>query len=219
MSTSARSPWLDVPLADYESHMSLPAIAQADFVARRFADVLHRFRPESVAVIGCAGGNGFDRIDPAVTKRTVGVDLNPGYIATASARWLGRIPGLEFHVADVESDPLPFAAVDLIHAALLFEYVAMTEALRNLALASRPGGRLVAVLQRPSPTMPEVTPSPYTSLQALAPIMRLVPPDDLAARAAAVGFVLESSQIEALPSGKDFVVQVYLRQQYNTNQG
>lgn len=204
------NPWLEIPLSDYESHMALPAIAQAEMLASQFSDALLQFSPESVAVIGCAGGNGLDRI-PSTTKRVVGVDINPSYVASASSRYLGHIPGLEFHVADIQSGPLPFAPVDLIYAALVFEYVSLPAALGNLSRVCRPGGRLVSVLQQPSARVHAVSPSPYTSVQLLVPLMRLIPPAELSERAASSGFALESEKNLALESGKEFVVQVYCR--------
>lgn len=203
------NPWLDIPLSDYESHISLPTIAQAEMLAAQFSNVLQQFSPESVAVIGCAGGNGFDKILPAVTKRVVGVDINPSYIAFAASRYLGRIPSLEFHVADIQSDPLPFDPVDLIYAGLVFEYVALPAALGNLSRVCRPGGRLVSVLQQPSPHMHAVSPSPYRSIQLLVPIMRLIPPAELSEHAATFGFTLESENTLVLKSEKEFAVQVY----------
>lgn len=188
--------------------MSLPTIAQAEMLATEFSEALRQFSPESLAVIGCAGGNGFDRIPPSV-KRVVGVDINPSYIASVSSRYLGRVPGLEFHVADIQAAPLPFAPVDLVFAALVFEYVALPAALVNLAGVCRPGGRFVAVLQQPSAHVHAVSPSPYTSIQVLVPLMRLVPPAELTACAASSGFALESERTVVLKSRKEFVVQVY----------
>ena len=74
------NPWLGIPLSDYEAHMALPEVAQAKLLADVFHSVLAARRPSSVAVIGCAGGNGFDRIDTSITKRVVGVDINPEYV-------------------------------------------------------------------------------------------------------------------------------------------
>lgn len=204
------NPWLEIPLSDYESHISMPSIAQAQMIAAEFSDALLRYSPESVAVIGCAGGNGFDRI-PATTRRVVGVDINPDYVATASTRYLGRIPGIEFHVADIQSEALPFAPVDLIYAALVFEYVSLPEALGNLSRVCRPGGRLVTLLQQPSATMHAVSPSPYASIQSLCPVMRLVLPAEMDACAASCGFQLESSRSVVLESGKEFIIQGYRR--------
>src|SRR4051812_30292395 len=118
-----RSPWLDIPLADYEGHMALPHIGQAQLLSEVFSDALRSYGPSSVAVLGCAGGNGFERISTDVTRRVVGVDINSTYVREASARFSGRIPGLELLVADVQTEELRLTTVDLIFAALLFEYV------------------------------------------------------------------------------------------------
>jgi SAM-dependent methyltransferase len=188
--------------------MSQPTVAQAKMLAAQISEALRMFLPESVAVIGCAGGNGFDRI-PSVTKRVIGVDINPGYTAFASSRYQGKIPGLEFHVADIQSAPLAFDPVDLIFAGLVFEYVSLTPALSNLSRVCLPGGRLVSVLQLPSPHGHAVSPSPYRSVHVLAPIMHLIPPAQFAECAATSGFALESEKTLVLESGKEFSVQVY----------
>ena len=188
--------------------MALPKIAQAEMLASPFSDALLRFAPESVAVIGCASGDGFDKI-PVTVKRVVGVDINPNYIASASFRYLGRIPDLEFNVANIQHAPLHFAPVDLIYAALVFEYVSLPASLSNLSRVCRLGGRLVSVLQQPSAHVHEVSPSPYMSVQALVPLMRLIPPTELAEGAKSFGFVLDSEKTLVLAIGKEFVVQVY----------
>ena len=56
--------WLTIPLSDYEGHMWMPSIGQADMLSSQFASLLAEFSPASVAVIGSAGGNGFDRVSP-----------------------------------------------------------------------------------------------------------------------------------------------------------
>ena len=105
------NPWLDVPLADYEGHMALPGIEQAQLLSDIFAGVLAKYSPRSVAVIGCAGGNGFDRIPPAIS-RVVGVDLSPRFVAETEARFRDRIENLELMVGDIQSNEVSFAPVD-----------------------------------------------------------------------------------------------------------
>lgn len=204
------NPWLNIPISDYESHMALPTVDQSSMTADEFSRVLSQFTPESVAVIGCAGGNGFDAI-PASTRRVVGVDINPGYVARARERYEERLLNLEFHVADVQADPLAFDPVDLIFASLVFEYVSLAETLENLSRVCRPGGRLVALLQQPSETMTSLTPSPYRSIQSLSKLMRLIPPSEFTGHAESAGFALESGRIVTIRSGKSFAVQVYCR--------
>lgn len=203
------TPWLDIPLADYEAHMSLSSVGQADMLSTLFAQLLAKFSPPSLAVIGCAGGNGFDHIQPETSKRAVGVDINPRYIQAAFDRYAEKIPGLELYVGDIQAAAPPFAPVDLIYAALVFEYVSLVPTLRNLKSVCRPHGLLAAVLQLPSASLAPISPSPFTSRQALAPVMQLVDPAALAASAADVGFMLFSSHTIILPSGKKFAVQVF----------
>jgi hypothetical protein len=99
------NPWLDIPLADYEAHTALPHVAQAELLARTLASAVGACSPASVAVLGCAGGNGFDRL-PASLPRLVGIDVNPEYVAVARARHAPSLAGLELHVGDVERDEL-----------------------------------------------------------------------------------------------------------------
>ncbi len=200
------NPWLNIPLTDYEAHMALPHVGQAQLLSGLFADAVREYDPRSVAVVGCAGGSGFERIDPNRTPRVIGIDLNPTYIDRARQRFADRIPELELYVGDVQTDAFDFTPVDLLFAGLLFEYVNLAPTLRNLRSVLTPGGVLVAVLQLPNDAVEEVTPSPYASLTTLAPLMRLVAPGELVQAAATLGFEQIGDQIVPTPGGKQFAV-------------
>lgn len=77
---AAKNPWTEIPLADYEGHMSLPSVGQAQMLDAVFGQDLQAYAPESVAVLGCAGGNGFKRLIGSRVKRVVAVDINPLYL-------------------------------------------------------------------------------------------------------------------------------------------
>ncbi|MEW6197722.1 MAG: class I SAM-dependent methyltransferase [Planctomycetota bacterium] len=203
------NPWLHIPLTDYEGHMTLPQVAQAQLLSDLFADVLDRYAPASVAVLGCSGGNGFERIQPAVTRRVVGVDLNPEYVEHARRRHAGRFDTLELFVGDVQMERFAFAPVELVFAALLLEYVDTVAVLARVRDMLLPGGTLVTVVQLPCATMPEVTPSPYARLGTLASVMQLVPPDELSHRAAAAGYTETAARTAATAAGKQFRVQCF----------
>ncbi len=204
-----RNPWLDIPLADYESHMSLPQVAQARLLADVFDGMLRTHRPQSVAVLGCSGGNGLERIAAATAGRVVAVDINPGYVEAVRARFQQRIPNLELIVGDIQRDEVSFPPVELVYAALLFEYVDVEAVLRRIRSLLTAGGLLGTVVQLSSPTSSPVTPSPFSSLQALAPVMRLVPPAQLRDLAEATGYREIAGWREASPGGKQFQVQVF----------
>ena len=183
-----KSPWLDIPLADYEAHMALPQVGQAQLLSDVFASVLDAYAPRSVAVLGCAGGNGFDRISPQVTERIVGVDLNPEYVNEARVRFSRRFPVLELFVGDLERDEIAFSPVDLVFAGLILEYVDIDAVLLRTCLMLHPSGILVTVVQLPSDAVPEVTPSQFASLSALSSVMRLVAPEQLQRLAGTRGY-------------------------------
>src|SRR5690349_8667535 len=126
------NPWLEIPLADYEAHMSMPGIGQAAMIGDHLQALVARLRPSSVAVIGCAGGNGFDRLASMSIGRVVGVDVNPAYVQAAAARYSDQIPGLELHVDDIQHERQIFKPVDLLYAALIFEYVDVAQSMRAL---------------------------------------------------------------------------------------
>jgi len=176
------SPWLRLPLTDYEGHMSAPNVGQANLLADVLESVLSELRPATVAVIGCAGGNGFDRIDPLEVARVVGTQSNP-----------------------------EFGAVELVYAALVFEYVDVPSALRNLFLACRHGGHLVALLQLPSNAAAAVTHTAFTSIQTLSASLKLVDPVAFEEMAQKTGFALRRATRVVSGAGKEFAVQVYQR--------
>ena len=201
------NPWLEVPLDDYEDHMSLPAIGQAQMIAAQLDRALGRWAPKSVAVIGCAGGNGLDRIDGKSIERLVAVDVNPDYIERTRARHAKRLPCLEMVCADVQSESLTYDPVDFTYAAVLFEYVDVVSTLKTLRRNSRPNAVLTTVLQLPHSTIDAVSSSPYESLGSLASVMTLVAPEVLCQAAADVGFTFADSTNIELSSGKKFCLQ------------
>jgi len=140
--------WLKIPLADYKGHMSLPAVGQAQMIADQFDRALDQWAPTSLAVIGCAGGNGLDRIASSRVKRVIALDVNPDYIERTRARYARRLEGLDLICADVQSESLVYDPVDFTYAALLFEYVDVQSTLKTLKRNSRPGAVLTTVLQR-----------------------------------------------------------------------
>jgi 2-polyprenyl-3-methyl-5-hydroxy-6-metoxy-1,4-benzoquinol methylase len=124
-----------------------------------------QYSPNSLAVIGCAGGNGLDRLVESGIERIVGIDINPAYVETVRRRFRSRIPGLELHVADVQSMLPQIAPVDLIFAALILEYVDVPMTMRSFQKLCAPDGALVVILQAASPNVEKTSPSPYKSIQ------------------------------------------------------
>lgn len=204
-----RNPWLEISLADYEAHMALPTVGQLRLIADQLDVLVKTYSPLSVAILGCAGGNGFDRLIGTRASRVVGVDINPEYIESARQRYAQHIPGLELLVADVQSSAPLFEPVDLIYAALVLEYVDLPHTMSFLQQHCKPNGVLAVLSQLPHDAIAHVSPSPYTSLQRLASSMRLVSQEELSRLAMEFGFSAECSRVVTSVGGKHFGVDEF----------
>jgi hypothetical protein len=202
------SPWLEVPLEDYEGHMLAPEVAQLPVLADLFADALALRRPASVAVLGVAGGNGLGRIDPALTKRVVGFDCNPHYLEAVRGRYAG-LAGLELHCVDLAREMVEAAPVDLVHAALVFEHTGVGRCLENAVRMIDAGGALSVVLQLPSAQA--VSPSGYASIQRLRSNFVYVEPGEMRAALEKRGFLFDRESRRDLPEGKAFWMGIFTR--------
>jgi ubiquinone/menaquinone biosynthesis C-methylase UbiE len=191
--------------------MALPSIGQARLIADQLEGLVRSFCPHSIGIIGCAGGNGLDRLAGTSVTRIVGVDLNPEYIEQTRRRYQGRFPGLELYVADIQAAVSHFEPVDLLFVALVLEYVDLERTITALWRHCKNDGVLAVIAQLPHETMKEVSPSPYTTLNRLAPVMRLLSPQELQLRAGQAGFRLEHSSTILSPGGKGFSVDTFRR--------
>jgi SAM-dependent methyltransferase len=204
------NPWLSIPLADYEGHMSLPEVAQSAALASEFEDLLQARRPTSVALLGCAGGNGLERVDATVTRRIVALDINPAYVEATCSRFDGRFHELETFVSDIaEMELAPFRPVQLIFAGLLLEYVPLAPALRFIRSGLETGGTFGCVIQLESDSAPVISPSPFTSLAVLSGHIHTRTPQQVVDAAVLGKMRWMASRTLRMPNRKVLVSQVY----------
>jgi EmrB/QacA subfamily drug resistance transporter len=198
------NPWLEIPAGDYEGHMGSPEVGQLSMLNQLFKRILEETRPEALAILGCTTGNGFEHIDSNVTKTILGVDINPDYLQIAGARFENFRERLELKCADIQSDCFDGRQFDLIHGALVFEYVEPGIVLGHIHKALAPDGTFSAVLQLPHAELPSVSKTSYTSLEKLAPIMHHYEQAQFIALANQQGLRESKGEIINLPSGKTF---------------
>ena len=202
------NPWLTIELEDYEGHMGSDSVRQLVALSDLFKRALDLSTPESVAVVGVAGGNGLERVDSDITKRVVGLDINPRYLEAVRQRY-GALPGLELCCADLADLPLSLTPVELLHAALVFEHTGLGRCLKNsLSLVAR-GGKLSVVLQLPSEAEEGVTPTRYSSIQALRDSFALIDVSQFRLRLEEEGFHLFHQERRSLPAGKAFWLGIF----------
>jgi len=195
--------WLSVPLEHYEGHMSAAAVAQLTVLADLFERALRQTKPPSAAILGVAGGNGLDRIDPAVTTRILGIDIHPDYLEAIRARY-PSLPGLQLHQRDLTQPGLALEPVALVHAALVFEHTGLGTPVENALSLVAPGGWFSVVLQLPSTQQQAVAPTGYASMQSLKNDFAFVDAAAFQQHPARHGFVLTHEETIPLPGGKAF---------------
>jgi ubiquinone/menaquinone biosynthesis C-methylase UbiE len=205
------NPWLAIPEADYVGHMSHPSVNQRSVLNRLMREVLEDGRPRAFLVLGCSSGNGLEHVDRAVTEHVTVIDINPSYLHRLADAFPNSGFQLEIRCADVNDTALEENTFDLVHAALVFEYVTWQPLIRRVARTLTRGGTLSVVLQRSSTSSPAVTPTPFTSLQSLESLFHFVDPDALSEAATDEGLTLALRHTEPLPSGKAFEVLRFIR--------
>src|SRR5262245_28441203 len=116
-------PWLDIPISEYEAHMALPSVRQSELLASILRRVVRTFRPRSLAVLGAAGGNGLELVDPAIVGRVIAVDFNSEYLAVCTDRYAASFARFEPILHDLSQGPPAFEPVECVYAGLVLEYI------------------------------------------------------------------------------------------------
>lgn len=204
------SPWLGIPLEDYEGHMSSVGVRQLTVLSELFKCALDRCRPESVAVVGIAGGNGLEQIDSVTTKRIVGIDINQNYLTEVQQRF-ATLPGLELHCCDLTRNQLAITPVQLVHTALVFEHTGLGLALETALSLVAPGGRLSVVLQLPSKQEQDVASTSYTSMSRLKQSFTLIDSDEFQRLLEQHGFQVVECENRPLPAGKALWMGIFAK--------
>jgi hypothetical protein len=76
------NPWLQIPLEDYERHMSHHQVGQSTLLNALTKKYMDSIKPQSVIFVGIAGGNGLEHIDNKITQNVYGIrrhDWRIGY--------------------------------------------------------------------------------------------------------------------------------------------
>ena len=117
------NPWNDIPLSDYENHMSLDSVHQLQAMNSIMRDQFEAYPVDTAMVLGVAGGNGLDHVRTDKYKKVYGVDINCDYLKVVRERYSSLEGVLECLQIDLinEYDKLPNS--QLVIANLLIEYI------------------------------------------------------------------------------------------------
>jgi ubiquinone/menaquinone biosynthesis C-methylase UbiE len=176
---------------------------------RIFKEALNDVRPRYLAVLGCGTGNGFEHVNTKITENVLGIDINPEYLAITSKRYGNKLPGLDLICSDLCAISCPEYTYDIIHGALIFEYVEIEKTLQLVSRWLTKGGVLSVVLQLPSPKSGMISETRYHSLKSLESIMHLVNPVTFDSAAEKNGLKKSKESNIPLKSGKMFSFRYY----------
>jgi SAM-dependent methyltransferase len=205
---STPNPWTVVPALDYERHMGPEGVDQLAPLSATFQEVYLSAQPDRVLLLGCATGNGLEHVNPAVTQKVTGVDVNLQYLGIARQRFMHLGPKLELFCSEAEKFRAPPGSFDLVHAALIFEYLHPEVLVRRISEWLAPAGTTSVVLQL---TGGEGPPAPSKTMQLIEKAMRLVPPDELTRLFAQYGMSRKRAKSVSLKHGKSFWVGTFGR--------
>ena len=205
------NPWLKIPAADYEGHMSSPSVAQQSFLAQTFKESLESHDSSTIALLGCATGNGLEHVDRDVTRRVTAIDINPQYLAKLRQCYGVGVPGLEIVETDLETCVIENQTFSLIFAGLIFEYLDPRKLLSKIKGWLRSDGVMVTVLQLPAEHLEKITDTPYVSLKKLDAIMKFISPHDFKSMAYDVDLKEIKAKTATLESGKSFYIGTYAK--------
>jgi SAM-dependent methyltransferase len=205
---STPNPWTVVQADDYEKHMGPQGVDQLAPLSAIFQEVYLATQPDRVLLLGCATGNGLEHVNPAVTQKVTGVDVNLQYLGIARQRFMHLGTKLELFCAEAEKFRAAPGTFDLIHAALIFEYLHPEPLVRRIAEWLSPGGTCCAVLQLPGGESPV---APSKPMQIIQKAMKVVPPEELTRLFEHYGLPRKRTKTVQLKHGRSFWVGVFGR--------
>jgi len=118
-----KNPWEEIPLEDYEGHMSLDSVRQLQVLNEIMRGQLDAYPVSRVMILGVAGGNGLEHIRKGQFEKVYGVDVNAAYLEAAVARYPHLKDVLECLRVDLAEESCRLPEADLLIADLLVEYI------------------------------------------------------------------------------------------------
>ena len=117
------NPWEKIDLSDYENHMKLNSVYQLQTLSQIMKEQFSICDATTVMILGIAGGNGLEHIQPKRFQTVYGVDVNRNYLSICSHRY-PSIDGIFVPIwCDLQSENYSLPTAELVIANLLIEYI------------------------------------------------------------------------------------------------
>jgi hypothetical protein len=204
-------PWRGIDLDVYERHMSDARVGQLQQLHDITKEQLASYPSRAIGILGIAGGNGLDLIDPQTTHAVYGYDINPDYLDACAARYRD-IFGDRLHLIESSIDrSVAIERVDLLIANLIIEYIGVDEFAAFAAANSRSIGVLSCVIQRNDEEGFVSSTDLASSFDALGSVSSDIDSEALTAAMSGAGFEALGRSDYPLPNGKALIRQDFQR--------
>ena len=203
-------PWTQIPLPDYEKHMTHETVGQLQLLSQLTKEKLKHYTPHAFAILGICGGNGLEHVDNTVTSLVYGVDINADYLRACKERFGRKIPHLKLIECDINKKPLPRFDANLVWAALIFEYIDMDKGLSEIHKNLKQNGSLIAIIQKNNGEV-SVSPTGVETIKKASDVFNVVDETLLIEKAKKIGLIEKSRAEHFLPNGKSFVCIDFLK--------
>ncbi len=196
------NPWKEVNLDDYENHMSLDSVAQLQALNKMMQAQIYDYDVADVMIMGIAGGNGLNHINPAKIRKVYGVDINGDYLRKCRERFSNLGETLATIQADLTDESTKLPNADLVIANLLLEYVGYASFTHNI---QRIAPRYVSVIIQINEGEGFVSDSPYQhSFDKLNEVYHHIDSVGLIEAMEQIRYNLLNKSKQSLPNGKAF---------------
>lgn len=198
------NPWPVIGVADYEAHMSHPAVRQLQAINSIFRSQYEDYMPEKLLCMGIGTGNGLEHVRTETTRIVYGIDVNDSFLETCRSRYADRIGLLQTRLIDLNHDYFTEDTVDLVVANLVLEFIDILRFIGQLKLVSQ-AGTIVSMVFQVIHNAPFVSCSGVKAIDCLSGFKQEVERDVLEAQLRCEGFVLINELHHMLHDGKELV--------------
>jgi hypothetical protein len=126
------NPWENISLSDYEEHMKLQDIMQLQTLNKIMKSQINEYPVKTITILGIAGGNGLEYINPEKHDKVYGIDINKKYLEICKNRFSSLISCLELKAIDLMDINNKLPKSELIIANLLIEYIGVETFIKHM---------------------------------------------------------------------------------------
>lgn len=203
------NPWKDIDLNSYEAHMSLGSVFQLQTMDQMMKEQFSAYPARSVMILGIAGGNGLEHIDPRDFSKVYGVDINETYLRACADRYPALGGVLETICADLTQDTGKLPRAGLLIANLFIEYVGYTN-FQKAVLQVNPAYVSCGIQINTAEDF--VSDSPYLHVfDGLEAVHHQITEQGLAEAMKEIGYKQAAREEKPLPNGKKLLRLDFIR--------